>query len=74
MVSTFSALVSMSFISTFSPTLIYQELSALPPGSYCDHGIISDSEMKLLNIHQGLENQIQGANNYHLLEENPQSE
>ena len=47
------------FISTFRPILVYQELSHLLPWSYCNYGIISDIRMKLLNIHEGLENQIQ---------------
>lgn len=61
MISTFSTLVSMSyiFVSTFCPVLIYQELSHLLPWSYCNYSVISDIKMKLLNIHEGLENQIQ---------------
>lgn len=47
------------FISTFRPILVYQELSHLLPWSYCNYSVISDIKMKLLNIHEGLENQIQ---------------
>lgn len=62
MISTFSTLVSMSYI-LYLPSvqfcLIYQELSHLIPWSYCNYSVISDIKMKLLNIHEGLENQIQ---------------
>jgi len=54
----------LCFTATFCPVLTYQKLSHLLPWSYCNYSVISDIRMKLLNIQEGLENQIQWLNNY----------
>lgn len=49
----------LAFPSCLLPILSYQEPCHLRPWAYCNHSVIGDIKMKLLSIHEGLENQIQ---------------
>lgn len=62
--SCISTLLSDAFRATSHPVLIYQELSHPHPWSYCNYSVSSDINTKLLNVHEGLENQIQWTNNH----------